>query len=758
MTDRPIDSDSSPPRGAFAWWSAATILLSAFLLFQVQPLISKVLLPWFGGSPAVWTTCMLFFQVLLLAGYAYAHLLTRLPKAAQQLAVHGLLLAVAAITLPITPDAAWKPPDSLNPTGRILLVLAANVGLPYFLLASTGPLVQHWFSVACVGRSPYRLYALSNAGSLAALVSYPFVFEPLLSTNAQGGMWSVCFGAFAVLCGLLAVYMWRLDAGDRSAARATAASAKDGKTAHQVHRTLPKEPLETAPHWSDYVAWLLFPALGSTALLAVTNHVCQDVAVIPFLWVVPLSLYLLSFIICFERDAWYARWLFAPAAILSVVVICAGTLGERMEQLLRSSGVLNARTEFVLEWLGVSPNPGDYIGDVYVEGGVYLAFLFIACMLFHGELVRRKPAARHLTLFYLMVSAGGALGGVFVALVCPRIFTTHYEMNLTVVATYLVAAGVMAALIVWLWDRKNVVARSGAILVGVLTAAGMCIPVWAELGSTEKPPTMRVRNFYGVLTVKDYGSPDQPQSYVRELLNGRIKHGVQYLDASKRKNATTYYNNDSGVGVAILNFPANRPMRVGVVGLGAGTIAAHGNKGDSYRFYEINEDVIDIAQTWFSFVGDARDRGVDVELVLGDARLSMERETPQNFDVLALDAFSGDAIPAHLLTVEAFEVYLKHMKPDGIIAVHISNRYLDLAPVVAALAEHFDFAQVEIHSADGQGAGDASSDWILLTRNKAFLATKAVKEALENAAADEDSEVTPFLWTDQYSNLFRILK
>ncbi len=753
MTDRPIASDSSP-RGAFAWWSAATILLSAFLLFQVQPLISKVLLPWFGGSPAVWTTCMLFFQVLLLAGYAYAHLLTRLPKAAQQLAVHGVLLALAAITLPVTPDAAWKPADSLYPTGRILLVLTANVGLPYFLLASTGPLVQHWFSVACVGRSPYRLYALSNAGSLAALVSYPFVFEPLLSTNTQGGIWSVCFGAFAVMCGLLAVYMWRLDAGDQAAARAKVAQAQNVQTAPIVHHTLPKKQLETSPQWFDYAAWLLLPALGSTALLAVTNHVCQDVAVVPFLWIVPLSLYLLSFIICFERDLWYVRWIFAPATALSVVAIGMASLGDKVDRLRHASSRLGHVADRLMQLFQVPSNWTGRLENVYVEAGLYLAFLFLSCMLFHGELVRRKPAARHLTLFYLFVSAGGALGGIFVALICPHVFSAFYEMNVSVAAAYLVAAGVIASLMVLLWERKGWPERVAAALIGIVTAGGMFITSWSQVPSTAASTKVRVRNFYGVLTVKDYGSSRQPETYTRELLNGRIKHGVQYVDKSRSGWPTTYYNDESGIGVALRHFPADGEMRVGVVGLGAGTIAAYGRPGDTYRFYEINEDVIDIAQTWFTFLGDSRERGVDVQLVLGDARLSMEREEPQNFDVLALDAFSGDAIPAHLLTVEAFEVYLKHMQPEGIIAVHISNRYLDLAPIVAALAEHFDFEQVAIHSVDGREAGDASSDWILLTRNEAFLANKDVKKA----AGDDDSEVQPFLWTDQYSNLFRILK
>ncbi len=402
-------------------WCAATVLVSAFLLFQVQPMVSKMILPWFGGSPAVWTTCMLFFQLFLLAGYLYAHLLDRLPSTRLQGIIHAAMLIAALCVLPIVPDPAWKPLDSSQPQWRILTLLAANVGLPYFLLAASAPLLQAWYSRASQGRVPYRFYALSNFGSLAALLTYPFLIEPAYDIPAQSTLWSCGFGAFAILAGGLALAMarWNVPA-------AHLAANADAAANHAPPPTIPR-----------YLLWLLLPAFGSMSLLAVTNQICQDVAVVPFFWVVPLSLYLLTFIICFDSEWWYRRNVFALATLVVIIMIGAILLQDEVQPLLTR--------------MGITKTIPDFLDSITLEVVLYLSALFGVCMLCHGELVMRKPGSRHLTLFYLMISAGGALGGMFVALVCPKIFSEYLESNI-----FLVGGAVIAILVIMhSWQQRE---------------------------------------------------------------------------------------------------------------------------------------------------------------------------------------------------------------------------------------------------------------------------------------------------------------
>ena len=402
----------------FALSSALTILLGAFLLFQVQPIISKMILPWFGGGPAVWSTCLLFFQVLLLAGYGYAHGLTRLKNPRAQMVLHIGLLIAALTTLPIHPAAAWKPLDSAHPTTRILALLAANIGLPYFVLAATSPLVQAWFSRVVPERTPYRLYALSNLGSLGALLTYPFLIEPTLTTRLQGTVWSVLFGCFAVACGGLAVAMYR---GVRPAAGVAVNSDLEAASTSDAAKPLGVERL----------AWLLLPALATVMLMSVTNHISQDIAVVPFFWVVPLSLYLLSFIICFDREIWYRRRIF------SVLMGCA-VFGLSLI-------LLEDELEHYLQRYYPDIDLFEFMDSIVTEAVVYLTVLFLVCMVCHGELVRAKPEPKHLTEFYLMVASGGALGGIFVALVCPLTFSSLVEIHLGLVLSFMLAMSV-------LWD------------------------------------------------------------------------------------------------------------------------------------------------------------------------------------------------------------------------------------------------------------------------------------------------------------------
>jgi hypothetical protein len=742
----------------------ATILLGAFLVFQVQPILSKMILPWFGGSPGVWTTCMLFFQTLLFGGYAYAHLLSQL-RLTRQLVVHLLLLAVALALLPITPDAACKPPSGAPPTVSILLLLSVHVGLPYFLLSATGPLVQAWFARAEPDRSPYRLYALSNAGSLAALISYPFVFEPALATTAQGRLWSIAFGAFAVLCSVSAISTWMRSRGGNDRAsdhgqaasvpppariargRTPARSASEGldgtslacasglcETARRQQTcadaasgpvgiekrdstAVDSESAQTRPTGRQWLSWIVLPALASIMLLATTNHVCQDIAVSPVLWILPLSLYLLTFILCFDSDNWYSRrWcgLGAWCATLAVAAL------DRLERLPSLS----------------------------LELGAYMAALFFVCMLCHGELVRRKPHPRYLTSFYLSCAAGGAIGGMLVALICPVVFSTYREMNLCVIAGY----GLGAVAMVAAWFRTRPAAKPGwVLLVSGVIFYGLVVVVRSETGGLRGNVVEATRNFYGVLHVEDLPADGHPQGG-RLLRYGRICHGAQFLNPAERATPTAYFAKSSGAGIVLERFRVGRgSLRVGVVGLGVGTLAAYGQSGDYFRFYEINPAVIDLAQRYFTFLQDCP---AQIDTVLGDARLSLEREPSQQFSLLMLDAFSGDAIPAHLLTREAFEIYQQHVQPDGVIAVHISNRHVDLVPVVRGLAERFQWHMRLLRSAGEPENWVYPSHWVLLTRNAAFLEDSVVQAA---GGGDPPSS-TVVLWTDQYSNLFRLLK
>jgi SAM-dependent methyltransferase len=666
---------------------AGTIFLSSFLLFLVQPLIARLILPWFGGSAAVWTTCMLFFQALLLAGYAYAHFLQRsiFSEKKRQAIAHGLLIVLAVAVLPIAPSESWKPAGDEEPVSHILLLLGATVGLPYFLLASTSPLVQAWFVRARPGENPYRLFAVSNLASLVALLGYPFLVEPFFSARQQVSIWSWLFAVFAVLC---AVTAW--------SAPAAPPRTQSGKEA---------APIRT----SQVVLWLALAATGSVLLLAVTNHLTQNVASVPLLWLAPLTLYLASFIVTFEGGRFYRAetlWIFLLAWVAAM-------------------GWLIADADFRFE--------------LPLQLGVFLPGLFLGCVFCHGELYRLRPAPQQLTAFYLIVSAGGALGGLLVAVLAPLAFSGYYELGIGLVVLALLASLRFAAV--------NLAARfaSLAVLMAVAGAA-----VYDGLRH-QQDVRVATRSFYGVLRVKEYGEAGQ-QTHLRRLVHGTIMHGEQYMHEGQRRMLTTYYHDKSGIGAAIRSKQA-RPVRVGVIGLGTGTIAAYGRRGDLYRFYEIDSRVIQIAQTEFTYLPDSEAR---IELALGDARLNLEREAPQELDVLAVDAFSSDAIPVHLITREALGAYLRHLRPGGIVAFHVSNRFLELVPVVARLAkENGAHAVLVDDNPDEDDAMRSTSDWVLVSRDAAALGHKEIADAGAVPAEDRPQWRT---WTDDYSNLVQILK
>ena len=754
----------------YPYW--ITICLGAFLLFSLQLVTGKYFLPWFGGTPAMWTTCMFFFQVLLLAGYGYAHGLASRVGARSQARLHAFLLLGSLLVFaglatawksPLLPSVSWRPLDSEHPVWHVILLLSVSAGLPYFVLSTTGPLLQSWFVRTHPGASPYRLYALSNLGSLLGLLSYPFLVEPWLPLRIQARVWSLGFVFYTVACAYCA------------------GQVRHNSTADSVRQSNKEETLDV-PSVSDRLIWVGLAAGASVMFLATTNQICQEVAVVPFLWVIPLSIYLLSFIISFDRAKWYSRTAFHAAFFIGVFLACC---------------LLNG-------WVR---------NRILLQIAIYSAILFVSCMVCHGELVRLKPGPRDLTSFYLMVALGGATGGVLVALVFPHIFSAFWEYQFGLwLCAILLFVVLMRGRDSWLYSGRwalPALALAAAILPGIgslpshseglfgkffpvlpLLAAlyvlnrwgqrgynpsrfravplysaafltMLAIVLWLSAQDEVRGTAWRARNFYGVLTVRELNA-EYPEARAYSLHHGRIAHGFQFHAGDRRTLATGYYGLTSGVGRALLEVQRSHPaepVRIGVIGLGVGTLAAYARPDDYVRFYEINPDVITVAndERYFTYLKDCAGK---VELVLGDARLSMESEALrrdfQHFDLFAIDAFSGDAIPLHLLTKEAFQIYLASLNPDGVIVVHITNRHLDLHPVLHTVAGHFGLHYADLHT-DGDGDVTTRSDWVLLSRDPAFL--DRVLSPQERTAKDLAlSSIGLPLWTDDYSNLFRVLK
>ena len=680
---------------------ALTIFVSAFLLFLVQPIIAKQILPWFGGSAAVWTTCLVFFQCMLLAGYFYSDWTTRHLTPKRQMILHIALIIVAIALLPIIPDPAWKPGGDEIPSLRILLLLAATIGLPYFLISTTSPLVQAWFNRSYPGHSPYRLFALSNLASMIALLGYPFLFEPWITTHQQALGWSIGFAVFALL---IAASAWK---GFRSPIDAPVRDATGNASPNATENS-------TAPTRTDKITWIALSGLGSVLLLAISNHLTQNISSIPLMWVVPLAIYLLTFILCFDADdvnrGWYRRAIFLPL-LASMVIAMSWMLADK-----------------------------DLHFMLYLQIGVFSAGLFVACMFCHGELVRVKPHPVYLTTFYLMVAIGGALGALLVGVVAPLTLPAYYELEIGLV--------VLAAMATWLLWRKIHIA---VVLLGAaVTVFAGAAAIYTVIQFREDVVVMS-RNFYGTLRVKQY-LPPSVEYRRRSLVHGAILHGDQYMDPPYNRSATTYYKTKSGIGRIILlkeKLAAGKPGKVGIIGLGTGTIATYGNKGDVYRFYDINPDVVTIAHRDFSYLKDTEAK---IEISLGDARLNLETEPAQGFDVLAIDAFSSDSIPVHLITLEAVQIYEKHMKPDGVIAFHVSNRFLDLKPVVNMIAEQRGLTVAWVR--DTYDDGSTTSDWVLLSRDKTLFLKPEILDGTYIIPPQPNLRV----WTDDFNNLLQALK
>ena len=666
---------------------AGTIFLSAFLLFLVQPIIAKQILPWFGGAAAVWATCLVFFQSVLLFGYAYADWTTRFLAPRRQAWLHLALLAASLLTLPIIPDAGWKPGGTGGgePTLLILGLLGATIGLAYFLLSTTSPLVQAWFWQRFRHAVPYRLFALSNFASLLALLSYPVLVEPFLPLAVQSWMWSGAYAVFALLCAATALVSTR-----GAATTAAPAAAAD--------------PAENVPPFGDRLLWIALSAMGSCLLLAVTNHLTQNIASIPFLWVVPLSLYLVTFILCFDHPRWYRRGVFLALAALLLPAMA---------------------------WYSDSL-------DLWTAAPLYAAGLFVCCMFCHGELTLLKPGPQHLTTFYLMISVGGAVGALLVGIAAPKLLSGYYELGIALTACALLLFSRTLSGRWWL--------AGGALAVVAATATLAAISIGEYLSDTR----VILRNFYGVVRTRDFPEPVP----FRVMYHGAINHGGQLLDAAYRGRPSSYFGPTSGYGRAFASLP-DAPRRVGVIGLGPGAIAAYARTGDVFRFYEIDPQVAAVAIKEFTFLSDSPAR---MDIILGDGRLSLEREPDQHYDLLAIDAFSGDSIPMHLLTREAMATYVRHLKPEGVIVFQATNRFVDISPVVERLAAEFGLTAVLVtdwpDNIDGASYWLSSTDQIIVTRNARFLAAEPIQSVAEPLPPNADFRV----WTDDFYNLFRILK
>jgi hypothetical protein len=667
---------------------AATIFLSSFLLFLVEPIAAKQLLPILGGSSAVWLTCLVFFQITLLLGYLYAHWVAQRAGSAGR--AHLAVIAAALVTLSLP---HFIPANAGRPVLTIFLALTRSIGLPFLLLASTSPLLQVWLARSESSAVPYRLFALSNVGSLLALFLYPILIEPNFTLHHQQILWT---GAFVVYAILVAIITLRT----RTAAAENAAP----------------EASEVIPGRRKLL-WFLLPMAAAMQLAAITGHLTANIAAIPLLWMLPLGVYLLSFILAFEYPALYKR-----ATIARLLVVLLASLGYAL-----------SKTETSLPIA---------VGILF-----FLAECFIACLFCHAEVFALRPKhPRQTTVFYLLIAAGGAAGTFFIGIASPLLFSANYDLAL---AFFFTAAVAIPAL----WSE-------GAIqrILWSTAAAGLLLLAVMLHVAYARDAIFLGRNFYGALRVKQTthaptsdGQMSQQAAPTRMLLNGTIQHGNQIFSPTLSHTPTTYYGTNSGIGLALTLCCQGRPRNIGVIGLGAGTLAAYGQRGDRIHFYELNPLVEPIARNLFTYL---RDSPAETTITIGDARASLASEAPQKFDVLVIDAFSGDAIPLHLLTKQALALYQQHLVPGGILAFHISNQYIDLAPEVALLAGAAHLGALSIDSPANNAEGAYRASWVLVSSDVDFLGQRAV---IENAIPIP-KVLGIRAWTDDYSSLLPLLK
>lgn len=722
-----------------------TIFVSSALLFSIQPLIAKMLLPLLGGTPAVWNTCMLFFQAVLLAGYAYALLVSRWPLR-RQLIAQLVLLCLAFVSLPIGLTARWinSVPSNGDPSLWLLACLAATVGLPFFIISSNSPLLQKWFSrtASDSARDPYFLYAASNAGSLLSLLAYPVLMEPFLTLHAQSRLWTIVYGVLVLLIAVHAVLLYRSKTSETT----------EGEVVVNVD-----EPKLT---WNRKLRWLLLAFAPSSLMLGVTNYITTDIASVPLLWIIPLALYLLTMVFAFARRKF---------------------MSSRMIDLI----VPGATVVLLMLYLADSAGRGSRVLIVF-----HLAYFFFAALMCHSQLAADRPGPSHLAQFYVWLSLGGVLGGVFNALVAPMVFNSVVEYPLAIVLACLLLPKVLEqqpepsrerrldfALPVlifamtmglgWLADHVAPVQMSGSVFVvalplfvsyplrkrpvrfalsigGVILAAGFVMGVGQNTLHAQ-------RNFFGVIRVVN-----DPNRGVHSFLHGSTIHGRENTAPERRCEPLSYYHHDGPLGRIFAQVERSRPQaNVGIIGLGIGGTTAYARADQHWTFYEINPAVVSVARSseYFSYLNDCAKAPVNI--VLGDARLQLRAAPDQGYDVLVLDAFSSDAIPIHLVTQQALDLYLSKVKPGGLIVFHISNRNLDLSQVVADLAHSRQLSCLSMRDmTEPQVNGRDPSHWVVLARNAADYGSLAGDSYARVLTSSGDRNV----WTDDFSNIIGVFK
>jgi len=708
-TSQASGADSGKAGGL--WLELFAAFAAAFLLFAVQPLVAKRILPWFGGTPEVWMVCLAFYQLALFVGYAYAHGLIRFVPPRSQVLVHAALLGLAVLVLPVLPEESWRSITPDSPRLQILAMLTVFVGIPFCALASTGPLIQTWFAQRHANSSPYRLYAVSNLGSFAALLAYPLWVEPRFSISATGEAWSL---AFAVTAVAILTVGWL----------ARGASLLEPK---------PAAARSPRPGLRDCARWAGLAGVAVALLMGVSNKLTLDVAAVPFLWILPLATYLLTFVLAFASERFIPRRLFAGGAASSALLIAFGT----------------------------KLFPG-----IEAQIALYCSLLFFGAACLHGELARGRPAPEWLTTFYLTIAGGGALGGLLTGIAAPALLNDYYELPLSLGLAW----GIL--LLVWRRDPKSLLGpaskrrtlATGAALLALPLATGILAP-------RPHPDTIHhERTFFGVVTVRE---TEKPGGRERQLWHGTTEHGMQLLEAASRRTPTTYYGVRTPIGLLMQGREPGDDTRVGVVGMGIGSLAGYGREGDVFRFYEIDPAIVRIARdpALFDMLtgGDAK-----IEVVEGDGRISLEAENREQsrepFDILVLDAFSSDAVPVHLLTREALSIYRAALKPDGVLAVHISNRYLNLAPVVARAGSSVDMRNLVAFNPTLPGDHSDFSRWIFLSSARMRMRqlhqtlAKAVQPAQEGRRSPMTLHFVPQnrllkvpLWTDDWSDLWSTL-
>jgi hypothetical protein len=660
------------------------IFLGSFLLFLVEPIAAKQLLPALGGSAAVWITCLVFFQTALLLAYLYAHWFAQ--RSHWNLHFALLLLATgSAIAWSVQPVSL----NSTHPIASIFFALSVSIGLPFLMLGATSPLLQVWLARIQLTAIPWRLYALSNLASFLALALYPTLVEPYFTLHAQRLIWCCGFSAFALIFALLT---WKTRAQTEAQTQPTQSNESQVSSAPLLHKLL----------------WILLPMGAAMQLSAVTAYLTSNIAAIPLLWILPLAVYLLTLILAFQ----FPRFL--PRAIITrfLVVMLAG-LAYMLSQV-------------------------DVTLPIRVSIAFFLVEVFISCLFCHTEAYALRPQrSSESTLFYLLFAAGGALGSFFIGIASPLLFSNNYDIVLTFLATALLAVAVN-----WFggWAQRLLWSTASILLIALV--------VMLHTAYARDTP-LAVRNFYGSLRVRQ--AIQYPAATVRTLLNGTIQHGSQIFSDQLRRKPTTYYAEDSGIGIVLHQCCPGRARNIGVIGLGVGTIAAYGQPGDRIRFYEINPAVIPIAHNLFTYL---RESAATIDIVEGDARTSLASEPPQQFDVLVVDAFSGDAIPLHLLTTQAITLYKRHLAHGGIIAFHISNQHVDLEPEIALLAQSVAMTAMRVSSAENREIGEYTATWMLLTDNANFFAKPEVASHVRKPTINPSLRV----WTDDYSSLLALLR